>query len=219
MLKRRAMLPELLNQQTCSRLIDIHSRYSRRYSAFNGTYKAIEGWALARRATLEELAFVDGVRNHIRDALVASLSLRRIPRFQSTELVSVGAGAEFESHVDNADWDPRRARWVRSSFWFRSHTMIVYLADSGVTFRGGDLFFPDRFGRVQECIVPKAGLGVAFSSGPSNRHGTTPVESGRRFTLATWFCRSRRFGEPDALAAGQFPPPIGANVNVIPLDD
>jgi hypothetical protein len=71
------------------------------------------------------------------------------------------------------------------------YSALLYLADHGEDFVGGEFEFLDQDGHVVTTVEPKVGRVVLFSSGPENPHRVNQVREGVRFAMSLWFTCSR----------------------------
>jgi predicted 2-oxoglutarate/Fe(II)-dependent dioxygenase YbiX len=99
----------------------------------------------------------------------------------SVMLCRWGPGKQMASHVDNQVSGGIGTPW-------RTHSAIVYLNDD---FIGGELVFT----KLDEAILPRQGMLVAFPAGPKFEHGVGVVRRGDRYTMPSWYTNdvSRRF--------------------------
>jgi hypothetical protein len=62
---------------------------------------------------------------------------------------------------------------------------LLYLADYGIDFEGGEFFFANETNVVE--VHPRKGRLSCFSSGAENAHHIAQVQKGRRFALTVAF--------------------------------
>jgi SM-20-related protein len=90
-------------------------------------------------------------------------------------------------------WEPLQFLCYRSGDYFRPHadtiadrpralSVVLYLNDSD-TYQGGQLRFHPP-GENPVALAPSAGMLLAFR--PELVHEVTPLQSGKRYSIATW---------------------------------
>lgn len=107
--------------------------------------------------------FGDGARQY--------LDLHRNCTLSSDEgysLLKYEVGEEYKEHTDSG------------SGMFRTLSAILYLNDD---YAGGELVFPE----LDLVIKPKAGNLLLFPSNFSYIHKSTPITSGTKYSVVTWF--------------------------------
>ncbi len=88
-----------------------------------------------------------------------------------------------DCHPLHADAERQTAEgWVPNHTPWRSHVGLLYLNTCNADYRGGLLDLPG----IGQTIEPVRGLFVAFPSGRRHVHKVTPVEAGRRLSMAIW---------------------------------
>lgn len=110
--------------------------------------------------------------------------------WQKPQFYIYEAGDFFAPHRDRDDTDPAAPEWIRA----RQVSVSIFLNDvrgglDGESFGGGSLVFHgargDRNGAFAIPLQSEEGMFVAFRS--DCIHEVTPVTSGRRYCIVTWF--------------------------------
>tara|TARA_R100000742_G_C4278960_1_gene102537 strand:- start:790 stop:1347 length:558 start_codon:yes stop_codon:yes gene_type:complete len=100
-----------------------------------------------------------------------------------SNLVIWEPGSELGPHADNVWVDKPHEKHYSEH---RDYSCILYLNHN---FKGGEIYFP----HATHKIKPKKGKLVFFASGADYVHGVKKIESGNRYTLATWYTRQKQF--------------------------
>jgi predicted 2-oxoglutarate/Fe(II)-dependent dioxygenase YbiX len=129
-------------------------------------------------------------REDILNAVVRYYELRQPHYIDLTLVTEMQVGDCHPLHADSEQLDEHDC-WVRNHTWWRRYTAILYLNTNGVDYHGGVLCFPEA--GVE--ITPKAGLLIAFPSGRLYRHTVTPVDLGRRYSMAVWITDNHNYIE------------------------
>lgn len=88
------------------------------------------------------------------------------------DLLRYRQGDFFKEHVDTAKDHP-----------VLGHRRLSFVAFCNGDFEGGTLFFP----RQQVAIKPEPGLVAIFPSSFTHPHESTPVVSGTKYSIVSWF--------------------------------
>lgn len=134
-------------------------------------------WPGSRTVSPVKRALVEAMPD-LGDQLALSLN-----RMQALQFLRYGKGDFFGRHSDNSD-DKAYSLTIRQ----RRVTALLFLNgqlshDKVTGFEGGELIVYQR-GR-KRVIEPRPGLLVAFRS--ELDHEVSPVKSGQRYSIATWF--------------------------------
>jgi len=96
----------------------------------------------------------------------------RVTYASGWDLLRYGPGDRFGEHVDVVRGNPILAQ--------RRLSAVAFCNDA---FKGGELHFP----RQRVTVTPETGALVVFPSGFTHPHESTPVVSGVKYSLVTWF--------------------------------
>jgi len=149
------------------------------------------------------------VRERIGRAVAAHFNEGLYPEFThlTQRIPAADVYSEFDHglHADACDFDFNAGYCTPAPYFcchYRSHSAILYLADEGAAFQGGEFVFESKHGvpsdgatcsgvegETRQTVPPKCGRLVAFTSGPENVHGVLRVREGTRYALAMWFTR------------------------------
>jgi SM-20-related protein len=136
---------------------------------------------IARPVTARVMAVMDAIEHHFQVPLTAC---------QEPQFLIYQPGDFFSRHSDGGD-EPDEPPHIRS----RRISVVIFLGDEGDdvgegSYSGGSLLFyglvaDERLKNRGFRVVGESGLLVAFRS--TSSHAVTPVVSGERYSIVTWF--------------------------------
>jgi len=170
----------LLNATESAQLIEYFkqnnseiSRGTNVNSAYNGRILSIE------TITDKEIqVLLIRVTTHMRTKIEEQFKPEKKIYPDAIHIVKWSRGQELDWHADNAYYPSREPNYTA----WRLYSGVLFLNDS-IHFTGGTLEFMDQKVNIQ----PKQGQGIVFEANLNYIHRVTPVTSGERFTVATWF--------------------------------
>eukprot|EP01104_Vermistella_antarctica_P009362 TRINITY_DN240_c0_g1_i2.p1 TRINITY_DN240_c0_g1~~TRINITY_DN240_c0_g1_i2.p1 ORF type:complete len:458 (+),score=70.82 TRINITY_DN240_c0_g1_i2:250-1623(+) len=201
----RKVVDGALSHDECQRLIHIQRSssvpgYIPRFSV------TLLKELLSNPHTHEDALFLLRTREKLRDLVETAFQRECELLFEFTGLKCWYPGASLNFHND------RNRPYTRQ----RHYSIVCFLNDGGVDFKGADFCFrssslstpetPPPLSKTAnetpvEVITPRAGRAVLFSSGAENEHCVTPIVDGLRYTLIMWLTMDPNFVEDDALLA------------------